>query len=173
MLNKAGHFGDWPKSFDFHLEMAAEQLDRGRLRLFKVAVDGTTLGYEYDYKCGQNYFELLNARTHEDRFRKISLGKIAFSEQIRKAIDEKITTIDSMRGKYDHKSKMGGKLYPMHSIYVIRNGCLRRIKVQLLRLLSGLYNFCYYRIWYLRVAPKILKKRNPLSKLWIRTEAFS
>jgi len=173
MLNKAGHFGDWPGSFDFHYEMSRIQLKRDRLRLFKIVDGGVCLGYEYDYKCGQNYFEILNARIRDDRFKNISLGKIAFSEQAKKAIDEKVSSIDSMRGKYDHKIKMGGKLYPIHSVYVVRRGYFREIKVRLFRLLSRLFNICYYKIWFSRIAPKVLKKRKHLSRLWMRTHFFS
>lgn len=172
-LNKAGHFGDWPKSFDFHFEMSKSQLACGRLRLFKVVVDGNCLGYEYDYKFGQNYFEILNARSCGEKYINISLGKIVFSEHVKKAIDEKVDCIDSMRGRYDHKIKMGGRLYPMHSIYITKKGYMRERRTRLFRLLSKLYNICYYKIWFSRLAPKVMKKRGSLRKLWIRTQAFS
>ncbi|MBW8017356.1 MAG: GNAT family N-acetyltransferase [Planctomycetes bacterium] len=172
-LNKAGHFGDWPKSIDFHLEMAKAQLMHDRLRLLKIVLDGECIGYDYGYRCSQNYFELLNARMRGERLGNVSIGEIIFSERAKKAIDEKVSRVDSLRGKYYHKIKMGGKLYPMHNIYVIRKGCLRGIRVGLFRKLSELYHFCYYRVWFLKVVPKVLKKRRPLNKLWIRTQGFS
>lgn len=168
-LNKAGHFGDWPDSKEFHYEQAKVALKRGRLRLLKININDICLGYEYDYKCGHNYFEVLNARTSEEKYKNISLGKIIFCEQAKKAIKEKVGCIDSMRGKYDHKIKMGGKLYPIRSLFVIRKKFLVSIRVNIFLALARLFNILYYKIWFCRLAPKLPFRRRLLWKLWIRT----
>lgn len=172
-LGKLGHFGDWPCSYEFHKEMAQDQSRHERLRMMVTKTGNEILGYEYAYKLGNKYFAILNSRLAPGILKGASLGISMVCEQIKMAIEEGVESIDAMRGHYDYKLRLGGVLYPIHSVFVTRKGFYRSLKVNLFRLLSSLYHICYYKIWFNRVSPKIFKQRRPLSRFWIRTQAFS
>ena len=171
--NQGGHFCDWPDSELFHQDMALSQLKKNRLRLLELSYEDKRFGFKYAYKFGGKYFAILSARSGMAVSNKMDFGRLSYIVQSNEARLEGISLIDSMRGKYEYKNKMGGKLYPIQSIYVIRKGWLRVIRVQLFRILSKLYNIGYYKIWFCRVAPKMLKKNRPLNRLWIKTQGFS
>ena len=172
-LGKAGHFGDWPCAEEFHRELAEINQDLGRLRLLKVSKGDKCFGYEYSYKIGQKYYQLLNACSDEEISNDISFGRINFCELIKKAIEDKINLIDSMRGKYEHKLRLGGKLVPMEALYIIQGSAPAKLKASLLQATARVINFCYYKLWYCRIAPKLSLARKPLWKTWIRTNAFA
>ncbi len=167
---KAGHFGDWPDAHMFHLELAEVQQKRGRLRLLKVHIDGHCLGYEYCYKVADNYFEILNARSDSTALKHISLGKIVFSELVKKAMGEHVQYIDSMRGKYEHKLRLGGGLFPVANLYITRRKPFIVIRVAAFRFLARFINLCYYRIWFTRIAPRLPLKRRSLWRRWIKSK---
>ena len=168
-LGKAGHFGDWPDSVDFHKEMAHVQLKNNRLRLLKTRIGKYVLGYAFIYKFGNMYLEFLNARSNDEELKSISVGKIVFSELVKKAIEEKVYCVDSMRGEYEHKLRMGGKVYPMRNIYICKKGSLILLRVHVFRILARLFNLCYYKIWFCRIAPQLGLKPRSLWKKWIKT----
>lgn len=172
-LGKLGHFGDWPAAQDFHREVAGVQLRHNRLRLLEVKSGAHCLGYEYGYRFGERYFEFLNARTRSKELAKISVGRVVFSEQVKKVLNEGVKCIDSMRGKYEHKLRLGGKLFPIRNLYVIPKKSTTVIRIKLFRLFARFLNLFYYRIWYNRIAPKLPLKRSGLWKIWIRTCVFS
>lgn len=172
-LGKFGHFGDWPVARDFHREVALAQLRHDRLRLLEVRSGTLCLGYEYNYKFGDQYFEFLNARSSSKELAKISVGRVVFSELVKKVLNEGAKCIDSMRGKYEHKLRLGGSLFPMRSIYISSKKLSIRIRVSIFRALAWFLNLCYYRIWFNRFAPKLPFKRRPLCRIWIRTSMFS
>jgi len=169
---KLGHFGDWPDSFDFHKEMALEQLKHGRLRLMQVRWGQYNLGYEYTYKFGNKYFAFLNSRTDVKEVADVGVGTTIFAERMKKAIGENVKYVDAMRAKYDHKMRLGGKLFPMRDIYVIHKRINSRLRVRFFRLFSRLLHLAYYKIWFMRIAPKLPFRRRPLWRIWIRANAF-
>jgi CelD/BcsL family acetyltransferase involved in cellulose biosynthesis len=172
-IGKAGHFGDWPLSVEFHREVARAQLEHGRLRLLEVRLSEACSGYQYSYRFGDTYLSVLPARPAEINSTKIPTGKVLFSEQLKNAIDEKITYIDSMQAKYEYKLRLGGELLSMRAIYVCRKGILAAPRIFMFRVLSKLLDICYFKIWYCRIAPMLPFKRRPLWRIWIRSNAFA
>ena len=168
-LGKAGHFGDWPGSFEFHREVASIQQKHGRLRLLEVRLFDDCFAYQYSYKFGNRYFEFLTGRSLSENLAHIDLGRLVFAEQAKRAISEGVQCIDSMRGKYEYKLRMGGELFPTRNLYVVPKKTARVVRVGLFRLFAWLLNFFYYRIWYCKVAHKLAFKRKGLWKIWIRT----
>ena len=169
---RPGHFGDWPDSFDFHREMAHAQLERDRLRLMRIHWGECCLGYEYAYRFGDTYFAFLSARTDCDDLADVSMHSIMLAEQIKAAMSENVGYIDDMGAKYEHKLRLGGKLFPMKDMYVVRKRPLCLARVRVFRLLSKLLHLGYCRIWYMRIAPKLPLRRRPLWRIWIRSHAF-
>ena len=169
---KLGHFGDWPDSFDFHKEMARTQLKYDRLRLMHIKWGQCNLAYEYAYKFGDKYFAFLNSRTDMEEVADVSVGTTIFAERIKKAVSENVRYVDAMRAKYEYKLRLGGKLFPMRDIYVLQKRMLSRARVYVFRLFSRLLNFCYYKAWFMRIAPRLPLRRRPLWRIWIRSNAF-
>lgn len=172
-LGKGGHFEDWPAAVEFHREVAAAQLRRGRLRLMQSSMGGYCLGYEYAYKFAGKYFAFLNSHLESQELGNVALGHILFSEQVKKALAERVRYIDSMRGKYEHKLRLGGKLFTIRNIYVYRGKISVLIRIYIFRFFCQLLDICYYKIWFRRLAPLLPFKHRPLWKSWIRTQMFS
>lgn len=170
---RLGHFDDWPDSFDFHKEMAHAQLKYDRLRLMRIRWGECCLGYEYTYKFGDRYFAFLNSRTDMEDVANVNVGTTIFTEQIKKAMSENVRYVDAMRAKYDYKMRLGGKLFPMRDIYVFQKRILSRSLVYMFRLLSRLLHLCYYKMWFMRIAPKLPLRRRPLWRKWIRSNPFA
>jgi len=172
-FGQLGHFADWPEAEQFHREVAAAQLKLNRLCLFAVMLDDTCLGYKYGYIFGNRYFDFLDVRCDSTRMANIGLGWIMYGEMIKKAIKNKATHIDSMRGYYKHKLEMGGQLRHTMSVYIIRRGWSRLTRAWLFRFAAWLLNLFYYRIWYNKVASRLRLKRKGLWTSWIRCNCFS
>jgi CelD/BcsL family acetyltransferase involved in cellulose biosynthesis len=166
-LGKAGHFGDWPGSYEFHRELARTNLKHDRLRLLICRWGEYELGYEYIYKFGDMYLQFLNARSALALFTGVSLGKYTEMEMFKKGIEEKIRTIDSMRGRYEYKLRMGGELCDIHGISLVPKKKIIQEKVYLFLFFAGLLNILYYKIWYCRIAPRLPFRRHPLWRVWI------
>ena len=175
-LGKLGHFADWPSALEFHREVARAQLERGRLRLVEVKLGSVCLGYEYDYKFGDKYHAFLNARVSSDEVPGagpcVSLGNVVFSEQLKRALKENVEYIDMMPGTDEYKLRLGGESFPIGNIYIFPKKLFVLTRVFLFRAFSCLLNFCYYRMWFCRIAPKLPFKRRSLWQIWMHTRAF-
>jgi hypothetical protein len=164
---RPGHFGDWPKSFKFHKEVASEQLQLGRLQLFKVQVEDD-FAYRYCYEFGKRYFAFLAGRCLDVSNSGIDLGRLLFSEHTQQAINNGILNIDSMRGRYDYKLRLGGKLFPLARLHIVRKGIFRSIRLRMFKIICQILDLLYYKVWYCRLAPKLPFNYGPLWSLWIR-----
>jgi hypothetical protein len=168
-VGRPGHFGDWPKAYAFHREMAEAQLKKRRLRLLKVQISGHEYAYVYSYKYGKRYFAILRGRSLTDNEFKINLGGLLFTEQAQQAIGQDVESIDSMRGVYEYKLKLGGRLSPLARVRFVRKGLSPFLRSWLFRFFCQFVDIIYYRIWYCRIAPKIPITYGPLLSWWIRT----
>ncbi|UCC98845.1 MAG: GNAT family N-acetyltransferase [Phycisphaerales bacterium] len=172
-LGKGGHFMDWPSALEFHREMAQSHLQLGRLRLLRVSIGSHCLGYQYHYRFGDKYLHFLDSRVNTSSSNRVSWGRVTFCEQIKKAIGEQIRHIDSMRGEYEHKLRLGGRLFPIRNMFICSKEPSVSMRMYIFRAMARLLNLCYYRIWFCILAPKLPFKRRPLWALWIRTCSFS
>ncbi len=172
-LNRPGHFEDWPSAREFHGELAKTHLKQKRLRLMRISLGNQCLGYKYGYILGDNYFDFLDARSDSKELAGVSLGRILYGEMIRTAIQEKVKSIDSMRGRYKHKLEMGGELFQTHNLYITPKKSTAAIRISVFRFFAYLLNLFYYRIWFNKVAPRLPFKRKGLWKIWIRTSQFA
>lgn len=172
-LGFAGHFVDWPKALELHKDIASVQFKYDRLRILKILLNDQCIGYEYIYKFGNTYFWFLSARTDLNDYPHIDFHRIAFGEKINHAIIDKVKWIDAMRGYYEYKLVMGGRLEPIHSIFILSNKVTSNVKYMFFRKLAWMLNISYLKIWRRRVAPKLRIKPKPLLNLWIKTNMFS
>ncbi|MFC1635875.1 GNAT family N-acetyltransferase [Planctomycetota bacterium] len=172
-LGKAGHFGDWPDSYEFHREGARAQLKHNRLRLIEIRLSDNCYAYKYGYRFGKRHFEVLPGRSQSKSLSHINLGRITFAEEAKNAIQDGVQYIDSMRGRYEYKLRLGGELFRISNIYVVPKRISVEVRVRAFRALARLLNLCYYRIWRLKIAPRLPLKPRPLWRIWIRTNTFS
>ena len=168
-VNKLGHFKDWPKAEEFHCDLVKSHSQLNRLRLFCLSVDNEPMAYRYVYCFGKRYYSLLPARACGSQWDKYGLGRLIHVLTVEKAIEEKVNVINAGRGHYDHKTQLGGQEYPVGSVLIIRNRFLNIIRGRIFCFMSGLLHLLYYRIWFIRLAPKLPIKRRSLWKTWIRT----
>lgn len=169
-----GHFGDWPHAREFHRELAEAQLMHNRLRLLRVEFNRQCLGYQYNYRFGNKFTHFLDARLVPSPLANVSLGRITFCELFKKALQENIRCINSLRGRYEHKLRLGGKLFPIKSLVISPQKRLM-MRVMLFRVFVRLLDLCYYKMWYCRIAPKLpfKFKRRALRKIWVRSHMFA
>ena len=169
----AGHFGDWPQSAEFHREVAACQAGHGRLRLMKIEVGNVCLGYKYGYRLGKTSYQYLSARNTSCDISDAGYTQVAFGEQVKKAIEAKVTCIDSMRGHYPHKLHLGGLLFPIKHVYIYPGNLISAARVATFRNLVGLFDIVYNKIWRRRVMPRLGMKPLPFNSFWIKTHQLS
>jgi CelD/BcsL family acetyltransferase involved in cellulose biosynthesis len=166
---KLGHFGDWPASEAYHHEMAVTQARHGRLLLLQHDVDGMNLGYQYNYRFGSRVHWILTSRTLDPKWDWCSPGRLLHSATVKAAIDAGATQIDAMRGLYDYKLRLGGKVLQLQSVAAIHRGFGSWARVWAARHAARMLHFLYYRIWFGRLAPRFPNLRRPLWCTWIRS----
>jgi len=172
-MGRSGHFGDWPRSVEFHRELAETHLELDRLRFLRTQIGSECFGYQYSYKFGNRHYLFLDAWPDKSAAKGVGLGRVNFCEALKKAIGEKIHLMDSMRGRYEHKLRLGGELFPMKALYIVSETWSSRVRFMMLRAFSFIMNLCYYKVWYCRIAPKLPIRRRPLWRIWMRTNGFS
>lgn len=168
-IGKPGHFGAWRASTSFHREIAGIQLAHDRLRLLEIRFNEQIVGYEYIYRLNGTYFWFLNAREESKDMERVDFKWIAFRTRATCAVEDGVTLIDGMRGKYDYKLAMGGKLLPINNIFVYPINPATRLRVLLFRRAAQWLHIGYYKIWRTRIAPRFGFKLRSLWDKWIRS----
>ncbi len=167
--NQLGHFRDWPESTEFHRELAMKLGELDRLRLLCLDVDGNPVGYQYNYRFGSRVHWVLGSRDHASYWDQYSLGRYLHCATVERSIAEGATQIDAMKGMYDYKVQLGGKVVGLQSISVVRRSTASAIRVCGVRLLARALHLIYYRIWFNRVGSRFPSLRRPLWRRWIRS----
>jgi CelD/BcsL family acetyltransferase involved in cellulose biosynthesis len=171
-LGQAGHFSAWPEAYNFHREMARTQLRWQRLRLYKICVNDLCIGYHYAYKFGDTYHYFLFARKKLDKADKIDFFRIDFGEMVKQAMQEKVSWLDTLRGKYDYQLKLGGQLYSIREIFIQRRGVVCSLRINLLCLMAWILDLTYSKLWRRRVCIWLGLKLGQFWKIWLRTNTL-
>lgn len=166
---KQGHFDDWPDSKSFHREMIVAQAKHARCRLYKITRRDEIVAYEYGYAFGEWYFWLLPARSISEEWERLSIGQVSSLIQMRTEASEGIRHADLGQGFYDYKKSMGASSEKLDRVSIERQGITNRIRLQFWRLISKLIHVVFYKIWIIRLRPRLTLRSKPLWSLWIRT----
>lgn len=167
---KLGHFEDWPGSVAFNEELIATQGALGRLATVRITADGEPVAYFYGYEFGWRYFWRLAARELGEKWDEYGLGTIGIYEKMKMGIADGMREIEAGIGHYDYKLQWGGEERALRKVVVGSRGRWSRLRVGAFLRMAELLHLAYYRVWYLRVAPKLpAGMRRPLWRLWIRT----
>jgi hypothetical protein len=166
---KLGHFNDWPLGEAFNTMLVTEQAKQGRLKLIRLMADNKVVSYQLCFAFGNRWYWRLPARVVGSDWDRFALGRIGLINEIEMAIAEGVQEIEAGAGHYDYKIKLGGEEHPLYTFLLVRKQLFCRCRVLLFSKLSNILHFCYYRVWFNRLAPKLPFRRRPLWKLWIRT----
>jgi hypothetical protein len=129
--------------------------------------DSRTISRMHSYRFGRHLHWRLPAREIGEDWDRLSIGNAALVKSIEAAIDMGITRLEAGPGHYDQKLRHGAHEYPLASFLVVRPRTSARVR--LLLAAAELIHLVYYRIWRLKIAPRLPWRAGPLWRAWIRT----
>lgn len=170
-VGKGGHFSDWPGSAEFYKNLMQSLSPSGCSVVEMHFGDEKILSCRLTFIFGDRAYWRLTARTLDDEAVRMGVGKVGLVERVQKLIDGGVKTIEAGAGEYDYKLSYGGELVPLHQIVV---GAPRKtFRLRLLLAWSDILDLLYYRIWFLKLAPRLRRLTGapprPLWRVWIRT----
>jgi len=105
-----------PSLRDFHHEATARMLDRDRLRMYVLRIDGEAAAVMYGFACdGRFYFY---QHGFDDRYRDRSIGLVLMALTVRAALDEGMHTFDLLWGAESYKSLWASDAVHLHRIHL-------------------------------------------------------
>jgi CelD/BcsL family acetyltransferase involved in cellulose biosynthesis len=164
-VSKLGHYGDWPRSLEFTRDLVATLHDR--VRLMRLVADGEVVSYYFSFEYDGTYYWRLPARLTGEEWDKFALGRVGLLKMFEEAAAEGVTAIEAGNGRYGYKEQLNAATIPLHSLVLCRKGLASRCRARLALALGEFLNLAYYRVWYLKVAPRLGVGR-PLWRSWIR-----
>ena len=172
-VGKGGHFLDWPGSADFYRDLAVRTTAAKLVQLDRLVGTDGELASEFSLVAGNTAHWRLPARRLDPDVERLSAGKVVFLRMFERMINEGITRIEGGRGDYGYKLEYGGQCVPVHRLIVCGSGNLVQLRIRILLGWADLLHLLYYRIWFLKLAPRLRKltkgQSRPLWRPWIRT----
>ena len=166
---KAGHFGDWPGSEAFNRDLIVRMAASGRARFYEIAAGGRPIAIEYGFVLGERAFWRLPARDVDPELQELRLGRLSLAEMFRVLIEDGQTTVEAGPGHYEYKLRLGAEEHPLRRVVIAAPGASARARTALLLRWADLLHLVYYRGWFLKLAPRLARRRRPLWRPWIRT----
>lgn len=171
--DRQGHFDDWPGSRAFYHEATAALAPAGQALVLDHLGEGQPLSSQFILLFGDRAYWRLSARSLDPDFAEFGLGRFSLVELTRFLIERGVRQIEGGAGKYEYKTKFGFEEQPLRRLLLVRDTGPARAKARLLLAWADLLDLAYYRIWFLKLAPRLrarLKlKHRPLWSSWIRT----
>jgi CelD/BcsL family acetyltransferase involved in cellulose biosynthesis len=165
-----GHFGDMPEAEVYLQRLIRAQAERGGLRIFRLKADDKVVAYQLCFSFGKWYHARLCARLSGEYWDRYSIGTHSLMQLVEAAIEEGAGQIESGPGHYDYKVQFGASEIPVHSFLVLSASQTSRRRWWIFRLLKYLFDTCYYKIWFYRLAPRLRLPRGPYWRLWLRMQ---
>jgi CelD/BcsL family acetyltransferase involved in cellulose biosynthesis len=172
-VGKGGNFTDWPENAALYPVMAERTIEKPLVRFHEQTGKTGPLSTQFTLVSGKTCHWRLPARTLDPEAEKLSVGKVSLLMMIEDLIGLGISRIEAGRGDYDYKSGMGAKSLAVHRMIVAPATAMGRLRLKLLLGWADLLNLVYYRIWFLKLLPKVRRltglAARPLWSSWIRT----
>lgn len=169
--DRGGHFTDWPGSLAFYRDLADRPAKEPPVRLFELAGRTGPLATQFALVTGRTAHWRLPARTLDPEAERLSIGKVGLILMIEALTAAGVTRIEAGRGDYGYKLSYGGRSVPVHRLLLYP--VARAGRVRLMLAWADLLHLVYYRIWFLRLAPRMRRwtglRPRPLWRRWIRT----
>ena len=167
-VNKLGHFDDWPGSREYSWDLVRSLAANDCLRLVRLLADDRVVAYYWCFTLGGTYYWRLSARLFGEEWDQFALGRVGVVKMMELANRYGATAIEAGVGSYGYKENLNAQTHPLHSITVRRNGLLAHLRALLTLAYGDFLNLAYYRVWYIRVSPRVKLLRRPLWRRWIR-----
>lgn len=168
-VNKLGHFGDWPGALDFARDLVRTLAPMGGVQLIRLIADGAVVSYHWCLSANTTCHSRLAARLTDEKWHQFAIGRIGQLKMTEIAAADGATVVEAGTGRYEYKEKLNGRTLPVYSIVTCRGALRSRLRARLALACGDTLNLLYYRIWYIRIAPKAGILRRPLWRSWIRT----
>lgn len=170
-LDRGGHFTDWPGSLAFYSDLADRSTKRSPMRLFEQSGTAGPLATQFALVSGRVAHWRLPARTLDPEAERLSIGKVGLILMIEELIAAGTRRIEAGRGDYGYKLSYGGRSVNVQRVLFYPAGHAGRARMILAW--ADLLHLLYYRIWFLRLAPRARRwfgrRPRPLWRLWIRS----
>ncbi|WP_371170540.1 GNAT family N-acetyltransferase [Aliiroseovarius sp. 2305UL8-7] len=172
-VGKGGHFHDWPGSSAFYPDLADTLKDKKQVQFHSQTGKSGPLAAQFALVCGGTCHWRLPARSLDDTADKLSIGKVGLVQMIKAMIEQGVTRVEGGMGTYPYKLSYGGQMVDVHQIILSRPTASTRRRLKLVLAWSEAFNFLYYRLWFIKLAPRIRArtgmKFHALSRHWIKT----
>ncbi|MDB6169021.1 MAG: hypothetical protein JWM88_1885 [Verrucomicrobia bacterium] len=165
---KLGHFGDWPHAVEFNRELIHALAGRGCVRFYRILADDAVISAQYCFVFGKTVYWRLPSRVRSAEWDRLSLGTMGLVKMVDALISEGVTVIEGGRGHYAYKVHHGASEFPLRTLQFVRRGTASAVKVRLFTLCARILDFVYYRIVFMRIAPRVRSLQRPLWPFWIR-----
>jgi CelD/BcsL family acetyltransferase involved in cellulose biosynthesis len=163
-----GHFKDWPGSEAFNQDLITQHSRLGRLRMVRLHSDEKIVASQYAFTFGSTGYWRLAARATEKELARYGLGVLGLMQLLEQMCRDGIQRVEGGFGRYPYKLVYGAKEQAVTSLLLKSTRPLSSLRAHLFVVLSRLIHLLYYRIWRLRIAPKLPFRSSPLWRSWIR-----
>jgi CelD/BcsL family acetyltransferase involved in cellulose biosynthesis len=130
---------------------------------------GDIVAAHYALTFGPNGYSRLPARSTGKDMGRFGLGVLSLMQLLEQMCREGIRRVEAGRGHYDYKIEYGGRESVYLSLLVKSSRPMSSARVRLFVALSDLIHLVYYRIWRLRIGPRLPYRPGPLWRTWIRS----
>ncbi len=165
---RLGHFGDWRKAYAFNRDLVRTLAPRGRVLLMRVSINDTPVAVEYAYLLGRRLFWRLAARLTGQPWDNLGLGRVCGFLLAKEAIRRGVQVVESGNCQYEYKRRLGFEDLPLGSVLIAANRPGAIARAHWLKGFSRAMHLGYYRLWFVRIAPRLPLPRRPLWNLWTR-----
>ena len=167
-VNKLGHFEDWPGSREYSWDLVRGLAASDRVRLVRLLADDRVVAYYWCFAFNGTYYWRLSARLFGPEWDQFALGRVGVVKMMELANGDGATAIEAGIGSYGYKENLNAQTHPLHSIVVRRNGLLPHLRALFTLACGDFLDLAYYRVWFIRVSPRVKLLRRPLWRGWIR-----
>jgi CelD/BcsL family acetyltransferase involved in cellulose biosynthesis len=169
-LGKLGHFGDWPLSIEFNRELVRKLAPTGHVEFYELTAGDRPLCLTFIFQLGATSFRRLSARDPDPAMAPFSLGRVGYVKSLEILINDGKKFADTGPGHYEYKTALGGREYQMKRLVFTRSIPWVVFKTRFYLKMSELLHFIYYRVWFLKLSPKLPLKRKPLWSFWVKAK---
>lgn len=169
-VGKSGHFAAWPEGEAYNRAQVRAQARQGRVRFFRMLVDGHVVASRYTFLLGKTLYSELPAREVGEPWDKLGIGAISLLKFNEAAIEAGVAVVDSGLGGYEHKAALGGEQIPVGVWHVTARG-FSGLRARFFLGISKLVLFLCHKLWYRRVLPRLPRRfKRTQQSWWLRVD---
>ena len=173
-VGRGGHFTDWAGSLDFYRDLAGQPTDDPPMQLHCLTGSSGPLATQFALVDGGTAHWRLPARSLDPEAERLSIGKVGLLRMIEALIAEGVTRVEAGRGEYGYKLSYGGENIAVHRLLVSPRTASASLRLRLLLGWADLLHFAYYRVWFLKLGPRLRSRfgfrPRPLWRAWVRSQ---